>query len=193
MSVKRSGATSRGGERASGEVALEAAHRLARALALAHSAGDVGLGGRVAAPREHDRVQRPVQAAVAAAIEPVADSLAGAGRKRSRTGQAGTARLAARPPAVGPGTEERRRRHGADAAAVEQLRPQSLDAGRQLGFECGRLGTQLAYPAGERAQRQGRGEALDIGGAGPQAGAPAKQGGLRQSLQGSGPDRRRSN
>src|SRR6266487_6769155 len=63
-----------------GEVALEAADHLPASLALLEPAGHVGLGaGVVAQPHHHDAVQGGVGLAVAAAVEPVADGLAGAG------------------------------------------------------------------------------------------------------------------
>src|SRR5918999_5898061 len=68
-------------EEVAGEGALEAADRLARALALAEAALDVGDCGRVLlAAADDDRVQRAVELAIAAAVEAVAHDHARAGR-----------------------------------------------------------------------------------------------------------------
>ena len=59
------------------EVAFEAAERSLPGLALGLLAGQVGLGGRVVAGAgDGDDVQRVVELAVAAAVEPVALALA---------------------------------------------------------------------------------------------------------------------
>jgi hypothetical protein len=69
---------------ASGEVALEAAQRALGGLAFGFFAFQVGLGGRVVAGAgDRDDVQRMVELAVAAAVEPVLLALArGAGDRR---------------------------------------------------------------------------------------------------------------
>jgi hypothetical protein len=60
-------------EDAAGELAFERPERLLVALAVGLVAGDVGLGGRVGAfLDDRDRVQRPVELAVAGSAEPVA-------------------------------------------------------------------------------------------------------------------------
>jgi hypothetical protein len=75
-----------------GEVALEAADRLADALALAGLACDVGDRGRMAlSATDDDRVQGAVQLTVSAGVEPVADGLAGAGGNRRGCAEAGEA------------------------------------------------------------------------------------------------------
>ena len=67
------------------EVAFEAADGVPLRFALAYPSRDVGDRGRVAAAAgEHDRVQRPVEPAVAAAVESLAYGSAGAGRDRRR-------------------------------------------------------------------------------------------------------------
>ena len=73
-----------GGEGAvelAGDVSLEAAADLPRVLAFCGAPGDVGLGGGAAAhPGRGDGVQRPVQGAVSAPVEPVPHGAAAAGR-----------------------------------------------------------------------------------------------------------------
>src|SRR4051812_5521696 len=71
------------------EVALEATQRFAAALALGLLAGEVG--GRLgveAAFADGEPVQRAVELAVAAAVEPVAPGLAGGGWDRCRSAAA---------------------------------------------------------------------------------------------------------
>ena len=64
-----------------GEVALEAADRLAGGLALAAAPGDVVAGGLMAAGAgDDDAVQRGVDLSVAALVEPLALDVARAGR-----------------------------------------------------------------------------------------------------------------
>ena len=61
---------------ASGEGAFEAAQRAFGGLAFGCFAGEVGLGGRVGfGAGDRDDVQRPVELAVAAAVEAVLGSL----------------------------------------------------------------------------------------------------------------------
>ena len=73
-----------------GEVALEAADRLARSLAFACAAADVGDRVPVVfAACEHDRVQGAVELAVSAAVKSVADRLA---RRGGNWGAAASAR-----------------------------------------------------------------------------------------------------
>src|SRR5262245_42090757 len=77
-------------EEVAGEVALEAADRLAHALALAGLALDVADRRRVVlAAADDDRVQRAVELPVAAGIEPVAEDPAGGGGDRRGAGEAG--------------------------------------------------------------------------------------------------------
>src|SRR5918992_2781373 len=77
-------------EEVAGEVALEAADRLAHALALGSAPLDVSDRGRVVlASREDDCVQCAVELAVAAGVEPVSADEAGGCGDRSGAGEAG--------------------------------------------------------------------------------------------------------
>ena len=79
---------------AAGEVALEAADRFAAALAFGAASGDVVARGLVAAGAgDDDAMKRRVDLAVAAAVEPVALVLAGAGVERGDAGVAGELRV----------------------------------------------------------------------------------------------------
>ena len=74
---------------AAGEVALEAAVCLAARLALLQTPFDVRDRRRMEAfPRDQDHVERAVEFAVAATVEPVADGLPGRGRDRGGAGEA---------------------------------------------------------------------------------------------------------
>ena len=78
-----------------GEVALEAAGGLAAALSFLDSALDVVDGWSVhSASGEDDLVEGAVELSVAAAVEPVADRLAGGGRDRGGAGEPGEGGLA---------------------------------------------------------------------------------------------------
>ena len=79
--VGEGGAGVEGAVELAGDVALEAALDLTAGLALGSASGDVLLGCR-AAPHagDGDRVDRAVQGSVAAAVEPVPDCPAAAGR-----------------------------------------------------------------------------------------------------------------
>ena len=90
------------GVRRACEVALEATHDLLGAFALRGAPLGVGAGGGVDAQAgERDHPQRVVGFAVVAAVEPVADGLAGGGLDRADAAQGGkrgaaeTARLSA--------------------------------------------------------------------------------------------------
>jgi hypothetical protein len=73
-----------------GEVAFEAADGFAACFAFAGSAVEVGNRGGVAVAADHDdRVERTVELAVAAAVEPVADRLAGGGGDGCGAGESG--------------------------------------------------------------------------------------------------------
>ena len=67
-----------------GDVALEAAADLTGGLSLGGAPGDVGAGpGAAAHPGQRDGVNGAVQGPVPAAVEPVPDGLAAAGRDRA--------------------------------------------------------------------------------------------------------------
>src|SRR2546430_12280198 len=71
-----------------GEVALEAAGCFASCLAFLEASFDVGDRGGVGAfAGDEDRVECAVEFAVAAAVEPVADRLAGGGGDRRCAGE----------------------------------------------------------------------------------------------------------
>src|SRR5262245_23023812 len=77
---------------------------------------------------EGDDVQRPVQLAVAAAVEPVASLLAARGIDRARACERGEGCLALHPVPVAARDEQLRGADRSNAALLEQLR-------RQLGHE----------------------------------------------------------
>src|SRR5512144_1754539 len=84
------------------ECALAATPHLAvRLVALSCALGLVGARLLVAAqPRDRDGVQRPVEVAVPAAVEPVAGPLPAAGLQRGGAGERGERGLTAHPPRV---------------------------------------------------------------------------------------------
>src|SRR6266498_5893011 len=90
-----------------GEVALEAAACFAAALAFLDATVDVGDRRRVrAASGDDDHVQCPVESAVAAAVEPVADRLSRGGWDRSAAGESREGGFASDPAAVRPGDQD---------------------------------------------------------------------------------------
>src|SRR5919112_4144292 len=85
-----------------GDVALEAATDLARGLSLGGASLDVRPGpGTAADPGQRDGVDGAVQRSVAAAVEPMPDDPAAAGRDRADAAQGGERGLAAAPAGVG--------------------------------------------------------------------------------------------
>ena len=95
MFVKPSLAGVRGSVEVAGEVALEAAGGFAAALSFADSPLDVVDCRLVdSASGEDDLVEGPVELSVAAAVEPVADRLAGRGGDRGGAGELGEGGLA---------------------------------------------------------------------------------------------------
>jgi len=81
-----------------GEVALEAAGRFASAFAFLDATVDVGdRGGVCAVSGDGDHVECPVESAVAAAVEAVADCLAGGGGDGGAAGEAREGGLACDP------------------------------------------------------------------------------------------------
>src|SRR5262249_39788037 len=90
-----------------GDVALEAADDLFLGLPLGGAPRRVGLGPRVAGRAGHgDRPQRGVGLPVAAAVEPVAELLAGGGIDRAGAAQRGETGLAADPAGVVAGGDQ---------------------------------------------------------------------------------------
>src|SRR5579859_962326 len=85
-----------------GDVALEAAADLPGGLSLGGAPGDVGAGpGAAAHPDQRDGVDGAVQRPVSAAVKPVPDGLAAAGRERAGAAQRGVGCFAAAPARVG--------------------------------------------------------------------------------------------
>ena len=96
-----------------GEVALEQPGGLASALALGDASGDVVAGSWVVlAAMQRDRVQRPIELAVAAAAEAVPDGLAAGGGQRRDAGEPGEGGFGAQ--AAGDPPRERSRRGRSD-------------------------------------------------------------------------------
>jgi hypothetical protein len=87
-------------------------------------------GGRgvVADSGERDDVERPVELAVTAAVEPVASLLATGGVDRTRAGERGEGCLARHPARVAARDEQLGAADRSDAALLEQIR-------RRLGEE----------------------------------------------------------
>ena len=81
---------------------------------------------------ERDHVQRPVELAVAAAVEPVALLLAAGRVDWGGAGERGEGGFACHPPRVAAGDQQLRRTHGADAALVEQFGCQIGDQACEL-------------------------------------------------------------
>ena len=106
-----------------GEVALEAADRFAGALAFGAAAGDVVAGGLVAARAGDDHaVQRGVDLAVAALVEPLAARVAGAGGDRRDAGGAGELRRGREALRAGDLADELGGDQRPEPGLVEQLR-----------------------------------------------------------------------
>src|SRR5215211_55920 len=133
---------------AAGEVALEAADRLAGALAFAAASLDVVAGLRVAAGAgDDDAVQRRVDLAVAALVESVALRVARAGGDRRDAG--GARELGGRGEALGAGdlADELGRRQRPEAGLVKQLRRDLLHERADLALEPVDRQRQLAQAA----------------------------------------------
>lgn len=95
-----------------------------------------------------------VELAVAAAIESVADRLAGAGGDRGGAGESGEGGFAVQSSRVRPGEQDLGGACGTDPGLVEQLgrklADERPDLARQLAFFTG----ELADPAGDRFERE---------------------------------------
>ena len=90
-----------------------------------------------------DLVEGAVELAVAAAVEAVADGLAGGGGDRGGAGEAGEGSLAGEPSVVRPGEHDLRGQERADAGLVEQLRSELAGELFDLAGEFAFLGGQL--------------------------------------------------
>src|SRR5512147_2285329 len=102
------------------ECELEATPHLPVRLALSRALDLVGARLLVAAqPRDRDGVQRPVEVAVPAAVEPVPDALPAAGLQWGGAGERGERGLTAHPPRMRPGDEQLRGDDGPDAGLGE--------------------------------------------------------------------------
>ena len=131
-----------------GELAFEAADRLAAGLALALFALQLGTRRRVdAALRDRDSVQGAVELAVAAAVEPVALLLAGAGFEWGDAGVTGQLGVACEAVDRADLAEQLGRAERAAAGEREQPRRGRLGARLQLALEFGdRTGQLSAAP-----------------------------------------------
>jgi len=121
---------------AAGEVPFEAAERSLLGLALRLLARQIRPRvGVVAGAADRDDVQRVVEPAVAAAVEPVPPALAcGAGDGRG-AGLAGEAGVASEPLGAGGAADRDGGGQWAAAGLGEQLRTMRLDQGEQLAPE----------------------------------------------------------
>jgi predicted component of type VI protein secretion system len=146
-----------------GEVALEAAGRFAVALAFSDATLDVGDRRRVRATSgDEDHVQCAVESAIAAAVEPVADRLAGGGGDRGAAGEPRERGFACDPAAVRPGDQDLRGGERTDTGLVEQLRRQLAGERLDLACELALFSGQLSDAARDRAQRLQRPAQLDV-------------------------------
>src|SRR5665647_2612729 len=134
-----------------GDVAFEAAHDFAFALALAGAAVDVGPGRLVVAHADKDdAVERGVGLAVAAPVEPVAVCLARGGVDRGgaaehREGGFGAESFGV----VAGGDQERAGGVSADAERLEEPWRGRSGELSQLSVEAGDLGFECLVAAGE--------------------------------------------
>ena len=99
-------------------------------------------------------MQRPIESAVTAAVEAVADRLPGGGGDRGAAGESCEGRFRADPAGVRPGKDELRGRERADAGLLEQLGRELPREPLDLACELALLGGQLQHPSGNRAQRE---------------------------------------
>src|SRR6266536_5716203 len=106
------------------------------------------------ASSDEDHVQRPVEPAVAAAVESVADRLTGGGGDRGAAGESRERGLVSDPAAVRPGDQDLRGCERTDTGLVEQLRRQLACQRLDLAFELALLNGQCLDAPGESAQRE---------------------------------------
>ena len=150
-----------------GDVSLEAALDLAWGLAFGGAFGGVGAGSWVVLKSgEDDRVQGAVELAVAAAVEAVADGLAGGGGDRRGPAEHRERGVAAQAAGVRPGAEQLRGADRPDADLVEQPWDVGLDS-------CSiSLSRSLAWPrASGSVWRCGAGRSRSPGALGSATGA----------------------
>jgi hypothetical protein len=177
-----------GGEGAvefAGDVALEAASDLAGGLALGGAASDVGAGPGTATHSDHgDGVDRAVECAIAAAVEPVAYGSAAAGLQRAGAGQGGERGIVSAASGMG---ETHDRLGGGDrpeAPAVGQSRGEIVHDGLQLcpiGLE---RSTGVAHGQGETTDLSVAHGLLTAGVAGHSASGQAGENGLGECAAG---------
>ena len=121
---------------ASGEVAFEAADGFKPGFGLSGFAVQVGAGGGVAGGAgDGDDVDGAVELAVAAAVQPVAVGVAGAGGDRGGAGVTGKAGVAAESLGAGGVADDDRGGDGAAAGLGGQLGRVRVDQGGELGEE----------------------------------------------------------
>ncbi len=130
-----------------GDVALEAAPDLLGGLALGGAAGDVGAGIRAAAHAGvGDRMNRLVQGAVTAAVEPMPGGASAAGLLGADAAEGGEGGLVAAPAGVGERHDDLGGADRADAALVGQPGGQVVDDVLQLGP----ISFEFAAPVAQR-------------------------------------------
>src|SRR5215216_6489718 len=113
---------------AAGEVPLEAAERSLVGLAFGFLALEVGLGGRVVAgASDRDDVERVVELAIAAAVEPVPVALSRGARDRCAARLSGEAGIGCEPLDAGGAADKQRCGQGAAAGLPKQLWAVHLD------------------------------------------------------------------
>ena len=130
-----------------GEVTLEAADRFSLALAFGVLALEVGASGRVGAcAGEGDDVDRAVQLAVAAAVQPVALGVAGAGGDGGDPGVAGEARVGREALCAGGVADDDRGGDRPAAVLGQQRGAMRFDQRRDLGAQGALLEGDLSDP-----------------------------------------------
>jgi len=102
----------------------------------------------VAEPGERDRVEGAVELTVAAAVEPVADGLAGGGGDGCGAGEGGEGGFGAEAAGMLPGAEELRGGDRADAGLGEERGRERADELVQLRLELGCLSSERERATG---------------------------------------------
>ena len=137
-----------------GEVAFEAADGFELGFAFGVFAVEVGAGlGVGPGAGERDDVERPVELAVPAAVQPVALGVAGAGRDRGGAGVSGEAGVGGEPLRAGGVADDDRGRHRPAPGLLEQRGAvrvdQDLELGEQFAFLAGDLSDPREQPLGD--------------------------------------------